>query len=185
MTGLSLCGFHNKKPVLLVVGGSLGAVAVNNAIRNSLQELLKHFQICHLCGKGKMDTSLANVEGYKQFEYIKEEMKDIFAMADIVVSRAGANAICELVALQKPNVLIPLSAKASRGDQILNANSFKQQGFSEVLDEDELTDQLLVDTILSVYNNREKYIEAIKNAGTTDAVFAILQLIDKTARQNA
>lgn len=180
--GLKLCGFSSDKPVLMVVGGSLGAVAVNNAIRSSLPELLKTYQVCHLCGKGKLDESI-NLPGYKQFEYIKAEMKDLFAMSDIIVSRAGANAICEIVALRKPSVLIPLSAKASRGDQILNANSFKQQGFCEVIDEDELTDQLLQDTINKVYTHRETYIGAIDQAGTTDAVTTILNLIDETVTQ--
>lgn len=76
--------------------------------------------------KAKLDESLNNINGYVQFEYISKEMRDLFAMSDIVISRAGANAICELLALKKPNLLIPLSANASRGDQILNANSFKE-----------------------------------------------------------
>lgn len=116
--------FQHRKPVILVVGGSTGAVKVNNAVRAILPELLKDFQVVHLCGKGKTDKSFENKEGYVQFEYISKEMRDLFAMSDIVISRAGANAICELLAL-KPNLLIPLSANASRGDQILNANSFK------------------------------------------------------------
>lgn len=103
-------------------------------------------------------------------------------MADVIVSRAGANAICEIVALRKPSILIPLSARASRGDQLLNAASFKKQGFSEVIEEEELTNELLVDTINSVYENRDKYINAIDNAGTTDAVQTILDLIDKTVK---
>ena len=112
--------FTSDKPVILVVGGSLGAVAVNNAIRAILPELLKDFQVIHLCGRGKLDPSLNGTEGYAQFEYIKEELRDLFALTDIVISRAGANAICELLALHKPNLLIPLSANASRGDQILS-----------------------------------------------------------------
>lgn len=120
---MDMCHFTSDKPVILVIGGSLGAVAVNNAVREALPELLKDFQIIHLCGKGKMDESLKDVEGYCQFEYIKNELRNLFALADIVISRAGANAICELLALHKPNLLIPLSANASRGDQILNARS--------------------------------------------------------------
>lgn len=109
----------------MVVGGSTGAVHVNEAVRKVLPELLKDYQVVHLCGKGKTDNSLNNIEGYVQFEYISEEMRDLFAISDIVISRAGANAICELLALKKPNLLIPLSANASRGDQILNANHFR------------------------------------------------------------
>ena len=117
------CHFTSQKPVILVIGGSLGAAAVNQAVRNILPKLLESFQVIHLCGKGKLDESLTRVEGYAQFEYIQKELKDLFALADIVISRAGANAICELLALRKPNILIPLPANASRGDQILNARS--------------------------------------------------------------
>lgn len=109
------CHFTSDKPVILVIGGSLGAAAVNQAVRNILPELLESFQIIHLCGKGKLDESLINIEGYAQFEYIQKELKDLFALSDIVISRAGANAICELLALRKPNILIPLPASASRG----------------------------------------------------------------------
>ena len=129
--------FKSDKPVIMVVGGSLGAVAVNNAVRAIFPVLLKSYQIIHLCGKGKVDESLKGIEGYAQFEYIKAELKDLFALTDIVISRAGAKAICELLALHKPNLLIPLSANASRGDQILNARSFERQGFSVVLEEEE------------------------------------------------
>ena len=112
---LKFCGLSTGKPVILIIGGSLGSVVVNNAVRSILPELLKNFRVIHLCGKGKVDESLQNLDGYVQFEYIKDELKDLFALSDIVISRAGANAICELLALHKPNLLIPLSAKASRG----------------------------------------------------------------------
>ena len=130
--GLELCGFHASKPVIMVIGGSLGAAGINKLIREALPKLLEDFQIVHVCGKEKIDNLLLNTKGYKQFEYVKEDLKDLFAMADIVVSRAGANAICELLALKKPSLLIPLPANASRGDQILNAKSFESQGFSMV-----------------------------------------------------
>lgn len=182
LAGLNMCGFNANKPIIMVIGGSLGAVAVNEAVRGALDTLLEKYQIVHLCGKGKTDSSLNDVKGYKQFEYIKAELKDLFAMSDIIISRAGANAICEIVALRKPNILIPLSAKASRGDQILNAKSFEKQGFSEVIEEENLTKNLLIDTINNVYENRSKYIKAIDDAGTTDAVKTIMDLIDKTSK---
>lgn len=147
IAAMDMCHFTSDKPVILVIGGSLGAVAVNNAVREALPELLKDFQIIHLCGKGKMDESLKDVEGYCQFEYIKNELRNLFALADIVISRAGANAICELLALHKPNLLIPLSANASRGDQILNARSFERQGFSLVLEEEQLTKETLLNAV--------------------------------------
>ena len=128
--GLDFCGFNKEKPVILVIGGSLGSVKVNEAVREILPDLLEKYQIIHLCGKGKVDESLKNKEGYVQFEYIQKELSDLLDSADIVISRAGANAICELLALHKPNILIPLSLEASRGDQILNAQSFEKQGYS-------------------------------------------------------
>ncbi len=170
--------FKSDKPVILVVGGSLGAVAVNNAVRALLPELLKSYQIIHLCGKGKVDESLKGVEGYAQFEYIKEELKDLFALTDIVISRAGANAICELLALRKPNLLIPLSATASRGDQILNARSFERQGFSVVLEEEELTNDVLLSAINKLYENRESYIETMKQSSQQNSIDTIIELIE-------
>ena len=170
--------FTSDKPVILVVGGSLGAVAVNNAIRTILPELLKDFQVIHLCGRGKLDPSLNGTEGYAQFEYIKEELRDLFALTDIVISRAGANAICELLALHKPNLLIPLSANASRGDQILNARSFERQGFSMVLEEEELTNETLLSAVHDLYDNREKYIDAMKHSSQQDSIDTIIDLIE-------
>ena len=178
IAAMDMCHFTSDKPVILVIGGSLGAVAVNNAVREALPELLKDFQIIHLCGKGKMDESLKDVEGYCQFEYIKNELRNLFALADIVISRAGANAICELLALHEPNLLIPLSANASRGDQILNARSFERQGFSMVLEEEELTNETLLSAVHDLYDNREKYIDAMKHSSQQDSIDTIIDLIE-------
>lgn len=180
-TALKLCGFTADKPVILVIGGSLGAVAVNNAVRAALPELLESFQIVHLCGKGKVDESFEGTPGYKQFEYLKEELRDVFAMTDIVISRAGANAICELLALHKPNILIPLSANASRGDQLLNARSFERQGFSIVLEEEEVTKETLLEAVQNLYTNRETYTNAMSNSGQRDSIHTILNLIEECA----
>lgn len=181
--GLAFCGFTDEKPVLLVIGGSLGAASVNHAVRSILPELLQSFQVIHLCGKDKLDSSLNGTRGYVQYEYIKAELTDLFAAADICVSRAGANAICELLALKKPNLLIPLSASASRGDQLLNAESFRRQGFSEVLKEEEITPELLLSTIRKVYENRGTYVAAMEQSQQGDAITSILDLIEKTAKK--
>ena len=177
----SFCGFKETKPVILIVGGSLGAAAVNQAVRKILPKLLKEFQIIHLCGKGKLDYSLKGLDGYAQFEYIQDELKDLFALSDIVISRAGANAICELLALRKPNLLIPLSASASRGDQILNARSFERQKFSMVLEEEELTDELLLSSIHKLYDSRESYIEAMNRSSQQSPIETIIGLIEDAA----
>ena len=176
--GLAFCGFTDEKPTLLIIGGSLGAVAVNTAVRSILPKLLEKFQIIHLCGKGKLDESLNGTKGYVQYEYIKEELPDLFALSDVVISRAGANAICEISALHKPNLLIPLSANASRGDQILNARSFERQGFSMVLEEEELTNETLLTAVHDLYDNREKYIDAMKHSSQQDSIDTIIDLIE-------
>ena len=171
-------GFTSDKPVILVVGGSLGAVAVNEAVRAVLPKLLKSYQVIHLCGRGKLDDSLKGLNGYAQFEYVKEELKDLFALTDIVISRAGANAICELLALHKPNLLIPLSASASRGDQILNARSFERQGFSIVLEEESLTDDTLLDAVENLYEHRAQYVRAMKSSSQQNSIDTIIELIE-------
>ena len=176
---LKLTGFSADRPVLMVMGGSLGAIAVNKAVRDALPELLKDWQIIHLCGKGKLDESLKGTPGYLQFEYVQKELPDLFALCDLVISRAGANAICELLALKKPTLLIPLSAKASRGDQILNARSFERQGFSMVLEEEELTTESLLHAVSELNAHRADYIHAMEASPQSDAIGKILQLLEE------
>lgn len=178
-----LCGFPaEKKPVLLIIGGSLGSRAINEAVRKVLNELLKDFHIIHLCGRGNLDESLNGITGYAQFEYASSELTDMLALADIAISRAGANSICELLALHKPNILIPLSAAASRGDQILNANSFEKQGFSYVIKEEDVTDEILLSAVKEVYKNRQTYIDAMSNSGQMDSIATIIDLIKKETK---
>ena len=179
IAGLDLCGFSANKPVIMVVGGSQGSAAVNEAVRSALPMLLEDFQIVHLCGKDKVDNLLLTKPGYKQFEYIKAEMKDIFAMSDLVISRAGANAICELLSLKKPNILIPLPTTSSRGDQILNAHSFEAQGFSMVIEEEYLDNAALTDKVHELYCNRQTYIDAMSRSPQTDSIPTIMRLIEE------
>ncbi len=179
--GLEICGFNNVKPVIMVIGGSLGAAGINTLVRDALPRLLEDFQIVHICGKEKIDNLLLNKDGYKQFEYVKEDLKDLFAMADIVISRAGANAICELLALRKPSLLIPLPASASRGDQILNAKSFEAQGFAMTADEDYLTAVTLTEKVQELYFTRQSYIEAMQNSSQRDSIDTIVGLIEEAA----
>lgn len=161
------------------MGGSLGSVAINTAVRKELDVLLETFQIAHLCGKGNLDPSLDNKKGYAQFEFVSDELNNIFACTDLMVSRAGANAICEILALRKPNVLIPLSAKASRGDQILNAASFEKQGYSYVLQEEDVTNETLLKAIRTVYEQKDTYINNMEKSKLSDPIAAIMDLIDE------
>ena len=161
----------------MVIGGSLGAVAINNAVRELLPKLLQKYQVIHICGKGHLDESLIGRPGYVQYEYVDAPLRHLFAAADIVLSRAGANSICEILALRKPNVLIPLSAAASRGDQILNARSFEKQGFSTVLEEENVTGSSLYDAIETTYENRRKFVDAMEKSELSDAVSIVMGLI--------
>ena len=175
--GLKYAGFPDDKPVILVVGGSTGAVRVNEAVRAILPELLQDFRVIHLCGKGKSDPAYDGTDGYVQVEYCDKEMKDVLAAADVVISRAGANAICELLALHKPNLLIPLSAEASRGDQILNAASFEKQGFSMVIQESEITKESLLAAVRKLYAEREEYRDRMAASKSSDATEAVVKLL--------
>lgn len=177
------CHFPDQsKPVLLIIGGSTGSKIINDTVRKVLPELLEKFYVIHLCGKGNLDESLKGLIGYAQFEYISGELPNLFSLCDIAISRAGANAICELLALHKPNILIPLSAAASRGDQILNAKSFKKQGFSFVIEEEALSSEALLNAVEEVYQNREAYKEAMKASGQMDSIATIVNLIKKESK---
>ena len=177
LTGLQYSGLSANKPIILVIGGSLGSVIVNTSVRKLLPRLLETYQIIHICGKGNLDESLIGQTGYVQYEYVDAPLRHLFAAADLMISRAGANSICEILALRKPNVLIPLSAAASRGDQILNARSFEKQGFSNVLEEENLTDETLYQAIQDTMRNRQKFIGAMEQSTLSDAVGTIIDLI--------
>lgn len=179
LSGLQYTGLSANRPVILVIGGSLGSVTVNNAVRKILPKLLPQYQIIHICGKGNLDQSLMNTPGYIQYEYVDAPLKHLFAAADLIISRAGANSICEILALRKPNILIPLSAAASRGDQILNARSFERQGFSTVLEEENLTEDSLYQAISSTDQKRAKFISAMEQSTLSNAVDSIIALIEE------
>lgn len=178
---LEFTGLKGDRHILLIIGGSLGSVFINNAVRGALDDLLQKFEIIHLCGKGNLDPSLDGKDGYVQYEYISKELPDLFAAADLVISRAGANAICELLALHKPNILIPLSRNASRGDQILNAESFKKQGFSYVIEEEDVNEKTLTEAIHYVADHKDEYKKAMADSGQMDSISKIVSLIKEYA----
>lgn len=182
LAGLQYTNLSAAKPVILVIGGSLGSVKVNNAVRSILPKLLEKFQVIHICGKGNIDESLIGTSGYVQYEYVDSPLKHLFAAANIIVSRAGANSICEILALRKPNVLIPLSAAASRGDQILNAASFEKSGYSYVLEEEKVSNETLLTAINHVMDNKDAYVSAMKNSSSKDSIEIILDLIKEVTK---
>lgn len=180
--GYALCGFSPDKPVLLVMGGSLGAKRINETIRAHLSALLESFQIVHLCGKGQLDSDL-RYDGYRQWEYVQKELPDLLAIADMVVSRAGSNAIFECLAMAKPMLLIPLSRVASRGDQIWNARSFEKQGFCQMLEEEELTQDRFLQDLFQVWERRREMAAAMRQSNQEDALKQLLELIRQAARR--
>ncbi len=181
---LELCHFEAQKPILMFMGGSLGAKTINDAVHKNLPELLKKYQIIHLCGKGLLDESYQQ-QGYVQFEFVDSELKDFMKAADVVISRAGSNAIFELLSEHKPMLLVPLSGKASRGEQMLNAKSFQKRGYGEIIADDELENsEKFLKLIDQVYENREKYIKAMETSdfiSTTNQKLSerIIQLTQK------
>ncbi|TFB22152.1 undecaprenyldiphospho-muramoylpentapeptide beta-N-acetylglucosaminyltransferase [Filobacillus milosensis] len=175
-------GLQKDKPIILVMGGSAGAQKINDAVRNSLPVLLKDYQVIHLCGKGKLEESKVQ-DGYVQYEYVSDELKDLFAITDVVVSRAGSNAIFEFLALNIPMLLIPLSKQSSRGDQILNANSFKKQGYAEVLEEEELTREQLISKINILYKNRDVLKNRMNSYQSEEVKSQVVKLIKQSERK--
>lgn len=175
--GLAACGFTSQKPVLLVMGGSLGSVVLNDALRHNLPELLQSFQIIHLCGKGNADNALDEMPGYKQFEYVTTELPNLLHAADLIVSRAGSNSIFEFLALHKPMLLIPLSAQKSRGDQILNANLFKKQGYAEVLEEEALTKETFMKSLHTLMSRKSEMITTMEKTQTPKTPNEMAKLI--------
>jgi len=178
--GLELCGFEDGKPVIVVIGGSLGAQAINEAVRGALDKLLGDFNICHICGKG--GKAPGSRKGYCQFEYVNDELPDIFAMADMAISRSGATTLFELLALRKPTLFIPLGTAASRGDQILNARSFEKQGYAGVLLQDGLNGAILAENVCRFYDRRNEYISAMNRSEACNAAEKVLEVIKQLAK---
>ncbi|MFU1792623.1 undecaprenyldiphospho-muramoylpentapeptide beta-N-acetylglucosaminyltransferase [Paenibacillus azoreducens] len=180
--GRDFCGFERNQFVLLIMGGSLGARKINETVRSALPTLLNYFQVVHICGKGQVDPSL-NIPGYCQYEYINDELPDVLAMADLVISRAGSNSIFEFLSLRKPMLLIPLTLQQSRGDQILNARSFEKAGYGKVLEEENLNEVTLVSGLMEVFKSRKEIVENMKNNANSDALSAVFHLIKETANR--
>ena len=181
--GLALTGFSGSRPILLMVGGSSGAQRVNEALRAALPRLLETMDVLHLTGKGNLDESLNGLPGYRQFEFLSDDLPNAFACADLVLSRAGSNAICELQALKKPMLLVPYPKGASRGDQILNAESFRQRGLCHVLAQADMTADTLYDAILALQKDRETLVRNLTQAPPADGTQAVLRMIHETEKK--
>ena len=181
-SGLKRFGLNGSQPVLMVVGGSSGAQAINECVRAALPELTGSFQVLHLCGSGNAAPELEGTPNYVQFEYLNEEMADAYACSDVLISRAGANTLCEILALRKPALLIPYPSSASRGDQILNAKSFADRGFSRVLDQADMTPETLTRAMIDLYHDRGSLYEAMAVENRTNGIDNVLAQIYKYAK---
>jgi UDP-N-acetylglucosamine--N-acetylmuramyl-(pentapeptide) pyrophosphoryl-undecaprenol N-acetylglucosamine transferase len=179
--GLAICGFNTERPCLMIVGGSQGANALNQCIRQSLERLTQHYQVIHLCGKDKVASAYLNVSGYFQMEYADKELPDLFAASDLIISRAGANSLCEILALGKPHILVPLPRKASRGDQIQNAHYFQQMGISQIIWEEQLSPDTLIAAITQVEQEKQEIIEKINALNIRSAGNKIVTIIKEEA----
>ena len=177
--GLELAGFTGEKPVLLMMGGSSGAQSVNKCLREAMDGLTGTFDILHVCGKGNLDEASEGKAGYKQIEFLDAELPDALACTDMVLSRAGANALCEFQALGRPMLLIPYPKGASRGDQILNAKSLQKRGLCHVLMQEDMTKESLVRAIMETWEDREKLEAALKNAPPANGTERVLELIEE------
>ena len=177
--GMALFGFTGNRPVLLMMGGSSGARRVNEALRKALPALTETFDIAHICGKGNLEPGLEGTPGYCQKEFLDEELPDAFAAADLVVSRAGANALCEFQQLGKPMLLIPYPKGASRGDQILNAESMQRRGLCRVLAQEDMTPETLTMAVMSTWSDRERLEAALREAPPADGTKRILEMIEE------
>lgn len=163
--GMVLCGFSSAQdlPVLLLMGGSQGAVALNKVLEESLPQLLTSYRVVHITGKkGK---KLIDHPHYKAFAFVKEDMPHLLAMADLIVSRAGANSIFELLQLQKPTLLVPLTL-GSRGDQLQNAEYFRKKGWSHVVLEEKLSSNRFIEEVEKLKAGSKTLVEAMRSSKT-------------------
>lgn len=179
--GLSYMGFDGKKPVLLMMGGSQGAQAVNEALRGALPGLLPRMDVFHLCGKGKLEEGLVGTPGYVQKEFVDQELPDVLAACDLVLSRAGATAIGEFLALKKPMLLVPYPKGASRGDQIVNAENYAKRGFALVLAQEGLTPATLEKGLGDLIRQASAMRETMGREPSADGSDAVFRLIGELA----
>ena len=175
--GLKMFGFRDDRPVLMVVGGSSGAQSINRALRAALPGLTTGFQVLHLCGAGNLEGNLEGTVNYCQREYLNEEMPHAYAAADILISRAGSNTLSEILALRKPSLLIPYPKTASRGDQILNAQSFEARGLAKVLYQEDMTPDTLRARVVEVYKDRGSLIDAMEKEPSANGLKNVLKFI--------
>jgi UDP-N-acetylglucosamine--N-acetylmuramyl-(pentapeptide) pyrophosphoryl-undecaprenol N-acetylglucosamine transferase len=146
-------GLKEKLPTVLIMGGSQGAESVNEAVFSILKELVRSYQIIHICGEKQVNEGQILLRGnphserYKSFAFIGDNLKHVYSLSDLIVSRAGANSLFEIELLNKPSVIIPLGTKSSRGDQIVNAETYAKNHDAIVIDDDPVDEAALLSAI--------------------------------------
>ncbi|MBR3494035.1 MAG: undecaprenyldiphospho-muramoylpentapeptide beta-N-acetylglucosaminyltransferase [Clostridia bacterium] len=181
--GLEILGLDGSKPILLMMGGSSGAQRVNEALRGALPALTREFQVAHLCGRGNLDPALEGTPDYRQIEFLDAELPHVLACADLVLSRAGSNALMEFQALDKPMLLVPYPLGAGRGDQILNAESMRKRGLCKVLLQEDMTPETLAEALRETWRDREALREAVRKAPPADGTERVLELIEEIRKK--
>lgn len=149
-----------SKPILLVLGGSLGSKQINELVWNNIDWLCENFIVVHQTGK--IDEHLESLKPkskdaiYLSYQFIYEQIPDVIAAADVVLSRAGANFLCECAVAGKPMVLVPLSTAGSRGDQLENARFYEKNNAALVLSGDDADSEHLKDTLQKLLNSADR-----------------------------
>ena len=172
-------GFDDKKRTILITGGSQGSAAINNSTEGCIENLAEKYNVLWLAGKGK--SSHVKIKNVYCAEFC-ENMGEAYAIADVCVSRAGANTLFELIALGIPTLAIPLPKGNSRGDQVENAAYFKKKGIISVLTEDKLTPESLEYSIGRLFENGKSYTAACKKLDLRSANERVLSYLNKYAR---
>ena len=182
---------HAQDPLLVVFGGSQGAMSVNRALRQALPELSEKYEIFHVCGRGGLviefsatdqemstdGTQHALTESYHQVEYIHEGFADLLSAAHIIIGRAGANGIAEMIAVKRPALLIPLPSASSRGDQLLNAEDFAEAGFGEMIRDEELTATRLIGALQNVEDHYNEYYVSLERQASSEGTSTLINVL--------
>lgn len=181
--GRALLGIDDnaERSVLLVVGGSQGAARLNEVVREALPKLLGSHWVVHVCGPGRTSSAYAGNHGYKQVEYLDDGWGDVIAAADLVVSRAGANALSEWLTLGVPHLLIPLPKTASRGDQLENAAFAAAKGWSLVIEEQELDATTLLAGIAKLADLAPEIRQRLRSFRARDSTTLIVDELERAA----
>lgn len=176
------CHFNNTLPTILIIGGSLGAKAINECMFKISKQITKKYNIIHIVGKGNYNKNI-KIKNYYQIEFLSD-IQDYFALADMVISRAGSNAINEFLVLNKPMLLIPLPKGNSRGDQILNAKEFESKGYANILYQEDMTEQSMLNAIDRLNQDHKKIIKAQQNQRGKNGTKNILKVILENSKND-